>query len=151
VIGKKDKSKGVDGFIIPSFYFDVAVGPDNELWIVNPGKHEVCNFTEKGDFRTSWGLASMQTNGFAGCCNPIHFSILPDGRFVTCEKGLDRIKVHDQSGKFECVVALLNDGNTEALTNCSIGARIHDLACDSEGTIYVLDASSKMVRIFNRK
>ena len=151
VIGKKDKSKGIDGFIVPSLYFDVALSPDNELWIVNPGKHELINFTEKGDFRTSWGVASMQPNGFAGCCNPIHFCILPNGKFVTCEKGLDRIKLHDQSGKFECIVASLSDPNTQALNNCSIGARIHDLAADSKGIIYVLDASSKLVRIFEEK
>lgn len=151
VIGKKDKSKGIDGFIVPSLYFDVALSPDNYLWIVNPGKHELINFTENGGFRTSWGVASMQPNGFAGCCNPIHFCILPNGKFVTCEKGLDRIKLHDQSGKFECIVASLSDPNTQALNNCSIGARIHDLAADSKGIIYVLDASSKLVRIFEKK
>ena len=151
VIGKKDKSRGIDGFIIPSLYFDLAIGPDNELWIVNPGKHEITNFNEKGDFRTSWGVPSMQSNGFAGCCNPIHFCFLPDGKFVTCEKGLDRIKIHDQSGKFECFVAILSEPNTQALNNCSIGARIHDVAADSNGAIYVLDGSTKLVRIFEKK
>jgi sugar lactone lactonase YvrE len=151
LIGKKDKSRGIDGFIIPSLYFDLAIAPDNELWVVNPGKHEITNFNEKGDFRTSWGVPSMQSNGFAGCCNPVQFCFLPDGKFVTCEKGLDRIKIHDQSGKFECYVAILSGTNTQALSYSSTGARIHDVAADTDGTIYVLDAVSKLVRIFEKK
>ncbi len=150
-IGKKDKAKGIDGFIIPSMYFDVAVGPDNDLWVVNPGKHKVENFSANGELISSWGTTSIQLEGFAGCCNPVHFAILPDGNFVTYEKGLDRIKLYDQTGKFVCVVTGPNKLNGNVNYNCSFGAAVNDMAVDPQGSIYVLDALSNTVRVFGKK
>ncbi len=37
-IGGKDESRNIQGFIIPSPYFDVAVAPDGLLRVVNPGR-----------------------------------------------------------------------------------------------------------------
>jgi hypothetical protein len=150
-IGKKDKSRGIDGFIIPSMYFDVAIGPDNDLWVVNPGKHKVENFSANGELISSWGTTSIQLEGFAGCCNPAHFAILPDGNFVTYEKGLDRIKLYDQTGKFVCVVAGPNKLNGNVNYNCSFGTTVNDMAVDSQGFVYILDAPSSMVRVFGKK
>jgi hypothetical protein len=147
-IGLRDTARGIDGFVIPSMYFDVAKGPGEDLWVTNPGRHQLQNFSEQGKLNTSWGEASMQLEGFAGCCNPIHFAILPDGCFVTCEKGLDRIKIYNQAGIFVCVVSAPTSIDEAALSNCSIGARVHDIAVDSSGNILVLDASSKLIRVY---
>ncbi len=149
-IGMKDKSKGIDGFIIPSMYFDVAIGPYNELWISNPGRHLLQNFTPEGDLLSSWGTPSMQIDGFAGCCNPVHFAILPDGRFVTYEKGLDRIKVYNQTGKFLCVVAGPSRIDEKSLNTCTVSSPVHDIVCDKYGTVYVLDGESKLIRVFEK-
>jgi hypothetical protein len=150
-IGGKDKEKGVEGFIIPSLYFDVAAGPDHDLWVANTGRHELQNFSPQGDLVSSWGVASMQLEGFAGCCNPVHFAILPDGFFVTYEKGLDRIKLYNQGGKYSCVVSGPAKIDRESLTTCSVSSPVHDLAVDKEGKIYALDGESMRVRIFIRK
>jgi hypothetical protein len=150
-IGKKDKAKGIDGFIIPSMYFDVAAGPDNELWAANTGRHELQCFSPEGELVSSWGLATMQLEGFAGCCNPVHFAILPDGQFVTYEKGLDRIKIYDQSGKYVCVVSGPAKIDEKSLTTCSVGSPVHDLAVDKEGKIYALDGEKMLIRLFIRK
>jgi hypothetical protein len=150
-IGKKDKSRGIDSFVIPSMYFDVAIGPDNDLWIVNPGKHKIENFSADGELISSWGTTSIQLEGFAGCCNPVHFAVLPDGNFVTYEKGLDRIKLYDPTGKFVCVVAGPNKINGNINYNCSFGAAVNDIAVNPQGFVYVLDAQSNTVRIFGKK
>ena len=39
ITGKKNNSES--HFIIPSPYFDIAAGPDDTFWIVNPGRHRV--------------------------------------------------------------------------------------------------------------
>ena len=148
IIGRKDKTKGIDGFILPSMYFDVAVGPDNDLWVANTGRHELQNFSPDGELLSFWGTASMQLEGFAGCCNPVHFIVLPDGRFVTYEKGLDRIKVYNQAGKFVCIVAGPSNIDEKSLNTCSISSPVHDLACDKNGTVYVLDGEANLIRIF---
>jgi hypothetical protein len=150
-IGRKDKGRGIDGFIIPSMYFDVATGPDNDLWVANTGRHELQNFSPGGELVTSWGVASMQLEGFAGCCNPVHFAVLPDGFFVTYEKGLDRIKLYNQGGKYICAVTGPARVDETSLTTCSVTSPVHDLAVDKEGKIYALDGESMLVRVFIKK
>jgi len=142
-IGKKNPEKGIPGFVIPSPYFDVSIGYEGNLWVVNPGRHTLENYTPNGELISFWGKASQKTEGFCGCCNPSHFVVLPDGYFITSEKGLIRIKEYNQAGKLTSVVAApdqFDDGTVNL-----------DLAVDSEGRIVVLDPGRKKVRIFTRK
>jgi sugar lactone lactonase YvrE len=142
-IGGKDESRGIPGSIVPSPYYDVAIDPEGTVWLANPGRHTLENYTPEGDLRASWGTFSMEIEGFCGCCNPGHIAILDDGRIVTAEKGIARVKVYDRRGNLESVVAgpgQFAEG-TEGL----------DLASDGQGRIYVLDPAKKAVRIFERK
>ncbi len=151
IIGKKDREKGVEGFIIPSMYFDVAAGPDNELWAANTGRHEIQRFSPDGSLISFWGTASMGLEGFAGCCNPIHFAILPDGYFVTYEKGLDRIKIYNQAGKYVCAVSGPSQAGNNSSGACRVSSPVHDLAVDREGKVYALDGEKLVIRVFTRK
>lgn len=149
-IGKKDTLKNLDGFVIPSKYFDVAFGAFNDMWVVNPGKRRIENYSLTGDIQSMWGESNMQLDGFAGCCNPAHFAVLHDGSFVTYEKGLDRIKVYDPTGKFLCVVAGPGNFKGKSDFHCTQATLVNDLTTDSDGNIYVLDAYN-LVRIFSKK
>ncbi|HRX11905.1 MAG TPA: 6-bladed beta-propeller [Draconibacterium sp.] len=140
--GKADEGV-VHGFIIPSPYFDLDINSDGDLWVVNPGLHALENYTEDGNLREHWNNTTMQTEGFSGCCNPAHFTFLPDGRFVTSEKGLVRIKTYKPSGEFEGVVAAPSKFKDEG--------EAPDIATDSEGNIYALDYDRKMIRVFEPK
>lgn len=139
----KSGNDQIHGFIIPSPYFDLAFNADGELWVVNPGRHALENYTLSGELRTWWQASSIKTEGFSGCCNPAHFAFLPDGSFVTSEKGMVRIKTYKPSGEFSGVVAapskFLTDGHAP------------DLAVDNEGNIYALDLNKKMLRLFVKK
>ena len=103
-IGKRDPSRGIPGFIVPSPYFDVAIAPDGLLRVVNPGAHQIEAFTFDGHLELSWGKRGMGIEAFCGCCNPSNIAILADGRVVTAEKGIPRVKVYRESGEFQCVV-----------------------------------------------
>jgi len=142
-IGKKDSVNRPKGFIIPSPYFDLLIGRDNELWVVNPGKHTFEAYDFDGNLISSWKKASMQIDGFSGCCNPSHIAILSDGSFVTSEKGMVRVKIHLPNGEFKCLVAEEKDFKK--------GIKGLDLAVDSKDRIYVLDPEKKQIRIFNKK
>jgi hypothetical protein len=142
-IGKKDKSKDIPGFIIPSPYFDLAVDPDGFLWVANPGRQSLENYTKDGYLRTSWGSPGMNIEEFCGCCNPSHFTIFDDGSFVTSEKGIARVKVYNRLGELVSVVA-----GPDQFTEGTVDL---DLAVDSNNLIYVLDPTRKMVRIFEKK
>jgi sugar lactone lactonase YvrE len=142
-IGEKNKSKDIPGFIIPSPYFDLSVDPDGFLWVTNPGRQSLENYTADGDMRSSWGKPGMGIEEFCGCCNPSHISILDDGSFVTSEKGIARVKVSNRIGKLVSVVA-----GPDQFTEGTVDL---DLAVDSVNRIYVLDPTRKMVRIFEKK
>ncbi len=147
-IGKKDTAKGINSYVIPSMYFDIAIGLFNDIWVVNPGKHELINYSEKGEWRSSWGKTSIEVDGFAGCCNPAHFAILPNGYFVTYEKGINRIKIYNQAGTFECMVVSDEQlkGNSEY--NCSMSTTVNDIATNTEGTIYIADAVNQSIKMY---
>ncbi len=141
-IGEKDEARDIPGFIIPSPYFDVLIDADGFLWAINTGRHQFENYFPDGGLRSSWARTSMTVDGFSGCCNPSHVALLPDGSFVTSEKGIPRVKIHNRIGEFVCLVAAANqfDRGTVGL----------DLAVDSQARIYVLDPKRRQVRIFRK-
>lgn len=139
LVGKKDASKRAPGIIAPSPHLDVALAKDG-VWAVNPGRHEFELYAPDGAIKKIWGKESFAIDGFSGCCNPTDFAILPDGRFVTSEKGIPRVKVYSADGKFEGVVA-----GFESFEQDVVGL---DLACDKMGRVYVLDPASDTARIY---
>jgi outer membrane protein assembly factor BamB len=139
----KTSIEGNHGFIVPSPYFDLGVNPDGELWVVNPGKHALENYTDDGKLRSFLENISAEIDGFSGCCNPAHIAIMADGSFLTSEKGIPRIKIHEASGKLSTVVAA-PDKFTE-------DGEAPDVAVDEEGIVYALDYDRNMIRIFEPK
>lgn len=154
-IGAKDAARNIQGFMIPSPYFCVRMAPDGLLRASNPGEHRIEAYTTGGDLETSWGKASFAVDGFCGCCNPVSFDLFPDGSFVTCEKGLPRVKLYDSHGEFAGLVAgpeafpeYLKAAN--AGTPDSLGSGIY-AAITGDGRVCVLDAVSGEIRIMKRK
>ena len=127
-------------FVIPSPFFDLAQGRDGQIWVVNPGRHQVENVSLDGRIRGSWGVASMEIHGFCGCCNPTHLALTPGGGFVTSEKGIARVKLFSPAGDLESVVATPADFDP--------GTTGLDLAVDDAGRVMVLDPVRRAVRIF---
>lgn len=139
----KTGGKDLHGFIIPSANFDLKINEEGELWVVNPGKHALENYTEEGELRAFWENNSLKVDGFSGCCNPAHFTFLPDGSFVTSEKGIVRIKIHKPSGEFLSVVA--------APEKFKEDGKAPDITADENGNIYALDYDRKIIRLFALK
>jgi hypothetical protein len=155
-IGRKDPERNIPGFVVPSPYLDVAIAADGLLRVVNPGRLRIEAYTFDGDLEFSWGKFSSGIEGFTGCCNPVNFAMLPDGGFVTCEKGLVRLKIYDADGAFVGVVAgpeQLVEGGTARICyfpeQCQSGG--FDVAVDTAGRVLVLDTVKNVVRIFIKK
>jgi hypothetical protein len=155
VIGAKDPERNIQGFMIPSPYFCVRMAPDGLLRVTNPGEHLIEAYTTNGDREIAWGKSSFAIDGFCGCCNPVSFDIFPDGSFVTCEKGLPRVKLYDSHGTFTGLVAgpeafpeYLKAAN--AGTPHSLGSGIY-AAIDPQGRVLVLDVVGGEVRIMKPK
>lgn len=139
----KSESEAGHGFIVPSANFDLLVNAYGELWVVNPAKHALENYSDDGRMRGFWENASFGIDGFLGCCNPARITSMADGSFVTSEKGMVRIKIHDQEGKLVSVVAppdlFVEEGKAP------------DVCCDEQGVIYALDFDHNAIRIFEPK
>jgi len=155
-IGEKDPNRNIPGLITPSPFLDVEIAKDGLLRVTNPGRHSVEAYTFKGDLEFSWGKPTMAIDGFCGCCNPINLALLPDGRYVTCEKGLPRVKIYREKGEFESVVAgpeafpeSLRTGAGLSKSDGSMAGL--DAAVDSRGRIFVLDQLAGEVRVMVRK
>jgi hypothetical protein len=142
-VGDRDDRRHIPGFVITSTppYFDLGLGADGLVYVVNPRALRLEGYTRGGDLETFWGKGSPAIEDFFGCCNPAHFAVLPKGRFVTAEKGFPAIKVFSPQGKFECIVA-----GPPKLKHTAAG-----LAADSRGRVLVLDPTSASVRVFERK
>ena len=157
-IGEKDPSRGIEGLAVPSPYFDVEVAPGRQIRVANPGKTRLEMYGFDGAPRAQWpSQSSMRIQDFCGCCNPISFAMLPDGRIVTAEKGLRRVKIYTEDGGFVGVVAgaesfapsqpqptAVNIGSLEVTPEL-------DVAVDPAGRILVLDPWQRKVRFFVRK
>jgi len=132
---------GVGGFVLFSNpNFDVAVGPDASLWVVNPGGRELRKYDDDLEIVTSWKRPGRSIHGFSGCCNPTDIAIRGDGSIVTSEKFIVRVKVLSPEGKLLGVVA--------GPDSFAEGIRHLDLAVDSRDRILVLDPDTKAVRVF---
>lgn len=156
-IGRRDNQRHIPGLIIPSPYFDVAVAQDGLLRVADTGAHRIEAYTFDGDFEQPlvWGKASLKIEGFCGCCNPANFALLPDGRFVTAEKGIPRVKIYSAEGKFEGVVVgpeILSPTLTiTEETREDLRLPVVDVATDSRSRVLVLDSAARKVRIFEAR
>lgn len=129
-------------FIIPSGYFDLRLLPDNNILVVNPGRTRIEKRDIKGNIITLFGEPGIAPDAFSGCCNPSHFTILPDGNIATSEKGISRIKIMTPGGTLSEYVAT-PDMFTSALP--------FDLAADSKGRLFAASTYESKIFIFTRK
>jgi hypothetical protein len=153
-IGAKDAERNVPGFVVPSPFLDVIIHRDGLLRVNNPGRHRVEAYTFDGDLEGAWGKPTAAIEGFCGCCNPIAIAALSDGRVVTCEKGIPRVKIYSAAGEFESVVAGAEAFPENAHACTDLNDCVHggiDAAVDSDGSIYILDIVTSDVRVMKRK
>lgn len=136
------ETAGIDGekFIVPSPYFDLVSDGDGGIWVVNPGRHRVENYSADGKFKALWKPLDRKT--FLGCCNPAFLGILSGDRFVTLEKGLIRARLFSPSGRVIENIVAEND--------FSQGAFSYNLALLPDGRVAILDEAAGKVNIYDR-
>jgi hypothetical protein len=137
--GELQRMVGQDGshFIIPSPYFDVALDENDVLYTANTGYHRVEKWNDKGEVVSQFGEPGTAADAFAGCCNPAHFALIPQG-VVTAEKGINRIKILDNNGQFiEYVSAVNNFTNSVPLDVASADGVIIYAAYPADSKLYI--------------
>ena len=155
-IGEKNPARSIPGLVLPSPFLDVEMGGDGLLRVTNPGRHRVEVYTVDGALELAWGRAGVALDAFCGCCNPIAVSLLGDGRVVTAEKGLPRVKVYGAAGRLETVVAGPNqfapvgsDERSRGKPDTALEGL--DVAVGPDGRVAVLDLVGSTVQVFQPK
>lgn len=98
------ESRGEEAFLLPDGSFPLSVSPEGDLWVANPGKKQLEQLLpENGNFLAKWQPISEAD--FPGCCNPILFQAISNGRFICAEKGTNRIRLFSPSGSEEKIIA----------------------------------------------
>jgi hypothetical protein len=161
-IGERDPSRHRPGLIVPSAHLDVAPAPDGSVWVCNPGRHRMERYSVQGELLHTWGRPSPRDEGFWGCCNPTDFALLPNGGFITSEKGVYKVKRFSPEGRFERLVAGPESFAGSRLTTASAGVPLDgresllslpctsfgmDVDTDSRGRVLVLDPVANLVRL----
>jgi hypothetical protein len=91
--------------------------------------------------------------GFAGCCNPVGLAVLDDGRILTVEKAISRIKIYRTDGTLDAVVAgadvldRLPPGLAQRMP-AEPGGRYFSAIPLSDGRIAVFDFDHAVIRLF---
>ena len=124
------------------------------LYVANPGKHRIEVFTQAGEYQQelTWGEPSTDYQGFAGCCNPVGLAVLKDGRIITAEKAVPRVKVF-RDGKLDCFVAgpsLLDSLPPGAVRRAPLNPGRHfAVGVLNDGRISIFDFEHNAVRFFS--
>ncbi len=100
-----DYIDSIDGFHIPSAYFDCAVDSKGMLHVAHTSEHRVETYDSTGELIRKWGQYGSSPESFCGCCNPTNLSLMPNGWIVTSEKGIPRLKIHDSFGKLQAMLS----------------------------------------------
>lgn len=142
IAARNDKA-GIKGISTPSPHMDLAVTADGNVWVANPGNHQMELYSPTGELLKSFGEAGTSIEQFLGCCNPSDFTLLADGRIVTGEKGVARVKLYADDGHLVSVIA-----PPTAFTSNRAGV---DIAADSAGRVLVLEPGTSVIRLFAEK
>jgi hypothetical protein len=137
-IGTRNKTRG---FILPNRSLDIDVHSDGTVIATDSGRHRVSVWTLDGAPVRQFGkFGLMNVEDFVGCCNPVNLAYTPDGRIVTAEKVIPRIKIFDAAGK---LLAMIGPEHFDA--KCT---HLY-IAVDSKGRILVADPVRLETKLFS--
>lgn len=142
-LGARNPKEKTYGLVIPSPHLQARLGTDGNVYANNQGRHRIEAYTPAGELQKHWGKPAVDIDGFSGCCNPVAFALMPDGSFVTTEKGTARVKIMKADGSLDCVVVA-----PSSFGDLAYGV---DVDVDNEGRVYVLDRGTRSIRVFVRK
>ncbi len=123
--------------------FDLAVGLDDLVYVVNRRDHRIEGYSFPGDMERHWGEGSPAVEDFAGPSNPAHLAVASDGCFVTAEENPLRVKVYTRADRRVTLGGVVCGPEG---TGPVVG-----LAADQQKRILVLDGQARCVRVFEKK
>ena len=138
MIGTKNKT---GNFMLPNRWLDIDVDARGVIRATDTGRHLVTAWALDGSPLGSFGKFGMSNPAdFVGCCNPVNLALTPDGKIVTGDKMVARVKVYEPDGRLLAVI-----GPEHFDQSC---VHIY-LAVDSKGRILAADPVRREITIFS--
>ena len=137
LIGDQSKTKS---FILPNGSLDLDVDTAGIVRATDTGRHQVTAWTLDGTPVGKFGKFGMADPvDFVGCCNPVNLAMTRDGKIVTAEKMIARVKVFEPDGR---LIAFIGPEHFDQ--KCT---HIH-LATDSRGRLLAADPVRREITVF---
>jgi sugar lactone lactonase YvrE len=137
-IGTQSKT---GGFMLPNRSLDIAVDANGIVFATDTGRHRVSSWVMDGSPAGHFGKFGLaKPEDFVGCCNPVNLAVGPDGKIITAEKVISRVKVFTRDGK---LLGLIGPEHFDP--KC---IHLH-LAVDSRGRILVADPVRMEIKAFS--
>jgi len=137
-VGARNKT---GGFILPNGWLDFSVSASGVVYATDPGRHRVTAWDLDGTALGGFGgFNQRDPRGFVGCCNPVNLALTPDGKIVTAEKMVARVKVYEPDGT---LLAVIGPEHFD-----QINTHLH-LDVDADGRILVADPARREVKVFS--
>ncbi len=144
-IGRDPRTGEGRPFVVRSRHLGLAVDADGLLWVAHGGRFRVEQYRVDGTLVRGWGRPLQDSEdplaGFAGCCNPTHLAVTPEGLIVTSERSVERVKLYTPEGRLVGVVAPPSEFDP--------GATGLATACDSRGRIHVLNPRRQVIQVYS--
>jgi hypothetical protein len=138
-IGMKNN---IGNFMLPNRWLDFDIDSKGLIVAADSGRHLVAAWALNGSPLGSFGKFGMTDPAhFVGCCNPVNLALTPDGKVVTAEKMVARVKVYEPGGKLMAVIGPENFD--QACTHIY-------LAVDSTGRILAADPVRRTITGFSK-
>jgi hypothetical protein len=140
-IGEIGTQNKTGGFMLPNRSLDMAVDAKGVVIATDTGRHRVTSWAINGAPAGYFGkFGLVKPEDFVGCCNPVNLAIAPDGKVITAEKVVSRVKVFSRDGK---LLGLIGPEHFDP--KC---IHLH-LAVDSKGRILVADPVRLEIKVFS--
>jgi hypothetical protein len=137
-IGTQNRTRS---FMLPNRSLDMDIDAEGTIRATDSGRHRVTSWLLDGSPQGYFGKFGFRNpQDFVGCCNPVNLTVLPDGKIVTAEKLIARVKVYNPEGELRALI-----GPEHFDPKCT---HLY-LATDSKYRILVADPIRREIRIFS--
>ncbi len=127
--------------ILMSGAYDVALGPDDHIYVADYAHNSIVRFSPSGALLGSWG-GSGDGQGQFGAQSPQRIAVGADGSVYALDNHVD-----EDSGETTSSIVRFQGENGSFIEriNLTAGLAPNDLAVDTLGNLYIADASNSGV------